>query len=105
MVDVNTARAYLEDILTGIQHLHKLGLVHNDINPANIMLDEDGTVILIDFDSCRRVGESFGESHTKRTHHWHNPGVDTALEKNDMDAWEELKTWLTGREDGYLFEC
>ena len=105
VVDVNRARAYLEDILNGIQHLHSLGLVHNDINPANIMLDDNGTAVLIDFDSCRRVGELLGESHTKRTHHWHDPGVDTALEKNDMDAWEELKTWLTGREDGYLFEC
>lgn len=104
VVDVNTARAYLEDILTGIQHLHKLGLVHNDINPANIMLDEDGTVILIDFDSCRRVGEPLGETHTKRTHQWHDPRVDIALENNDLDAWEELKTWFTGCADEYLFK-
>lgn len=88
----------------GIQHLHSLGLVHNDVNPANNMVDEDGTAVLIDFDSCRRVGESLGETRTKRTHQWYDPGVDTALEKNDMDAWEELKTWLTGREDEYLFE-
>lgn len=38
----------LEGILAAIKHLHSFGLVHNDINPANIMLDDDGTFILID---------------------------------------------------------
>lgn len=41
----------LEGILAAIKHLHSLGTVHNDINPANIMLDEDDTLNLIDFDS------------------------------------------------------
>ena len=68
------------------------------------MLDEDGTAILIDLDSCRRVGESLGETYTKRTHQWHDPRVDIALEKNDLDAWEELKTWFTGCADEYLFK-
>lgn len=104
VVNVNRARAYLEDILKGIRHLHSLGLVHNYVNPANIMLDGDGTAVLVDLDSCRRIGESLGETRTKRTHHWHDPGVDIALVKNDMDAWEEWKTWLTGSADDYLFE-
>ncbi|SJL04266.1 uncharacterized protein ARMOST_07627 [Armillaria ostoyae] len=41
----------------GIKHIHGLGLIHNDINPNNIMLDADGTLVIIDFDSCRRAGE------------------------------------------------
>jgi serine/threonine protein kinase len=47
----------LGGVLDGIQHLHSLGLVHNDITPANIMFDKDGTLIFIDFDSCRYIGE------------------------------------------------
>jgi len=42
----------LAGIESGIRHLHSLGLVHNDINPRNIMMDHDKAVI-IDFGSCR----------------------------------------------------
>ncbi|KAK4237875.1 hypothetical protein C8A03DRAFT_44289 [Achaetomium macrosporum] len=38
----NGMEAQLDGILGGIRHLHSLGLVHNDITPANIMLEEDG---------------------------------------------------------------
>ncbi|AEO60605.1 hypothetical protein MYCTH_2309967 [Thermothelomyces thermophilus ATCC 42464] len=37
-------KAQLSRILDGIRHLHSLGLVHNDITPDNIMLEEDGTL-------------------------------------------------------------
>lgn len=60
VVNVNRARAYLEDILKGIRHLHSLSLVHNDVNPVNIMLDGDGTAVLVDFDSCRGIGSHWG---------------------------------------------
>jgi hypothetical protein len=40
------------EIKLGIQHLHWLGLSHNDINPYNIMFKSDGTPVIIDFDSC-----------------------------------------------------
>ncbi|KAJ5778391.1 kinase-like protein [Penicillium odoratum] len=92
-------KSSLEGLLAAIKHLHSLGLVHNDINPANIMLDEDGTFVLIDFDSCRYIGESLRHTQTKRTHHWHDPAVDISLEKNDLDAFGDLQTWLIGSAD------
>ncbi|CAG8126684.1 unnamed protein product [Penicillium olsonii] len=89
----------LEGILAAIKHLHSLGLVHNDINPANIMLSDDGTFILIDFDSCRSIGESLRDTETKRTRHWHNPAVDVSLTENDLDAFKDLQIWLAGSAD------
>ncbi|KAL4806554.1 kinase-like domain-containing protein [Aspergillus unguis] len=89
----------LEGILAAIKHLHSLGLVHNDINPANIMIDDSGTLVLIDFDSCRYIGEHLRNTETKRTHHWHDPSVEISLEKNDFDAFSELRIWLTGSTD------
>lgn len=101
----NSIIASLDGILTGIRHLHSLGLVHNDINPANIMFDERGVPVVIDFDSCRRIGEPLRDTRAKRTIGWHDPEVDVALEKNDLDAFEELKTWLIGsEEDEFLFD-
>ncbi|KAK4182439.1 hypothetical protein QBC35DRAFT_509984 [Podospora australis] len=81
----------LAGIKSGIQHLHALGLVHNDINPSNIMLDGDKAVI-IDFDSCRRIGESLED--VGRTYEWYGKQVKTALPQNDLDALEEIRLWL-----------
>jgi len=50
----------LRGIQEGIQHLHSLGLIHCDINPANIVMDEGDTPVIVDFDSCRRKGEELG---------------------------------------------
>lgn len=83
----------LDQLLEGIQLLHTIGLVHNDITPANIILDEDtGSLVLIDFDSCRSIGESLSGTATKRTHEWHNPDVDISSRENDLQAFLELKT-------------
>ena len=50
-------RSCLEGVKNGLDHLHNLGLNHNDINPANIMLDKEDVPIIIDFDSCEKEGE------------------------------------------------
>jgi serine/threonine protein kinase len=84
----------LDGILAGIHHLHSLGIVHNDITPSNIMFEDDGTPVIIDFDSCQEIGESLNQ--TKTTHGWHDSEVQTALEKNDLDAFKALKNWLIG---------
>lgn len=53
----------LSGIAKGLQSLHgALGLVHNDINPENIMLDDKGHPEIIDFDSCRRLGKTYKRS-------------------------------------------
>lgn len=46
----------LSGMADGIAHLHSLGLVHNDINPGNIMLRDGFTPVIIDFDSCEWEG-------------------------------------------------
>ncbi|KAH8164427.1 hypothetical protein CIB48_g3816 [Xylaria polymorpha] len=66
----------MSGIEAGVRHLHDLGLVHNDLNPANIMMDGDNPII-IDFDSCKPEGEkllkggtpewSTEESYSKRS--------------------------------------
>ena len=48
------------DIKAGIDHLHSLGIVHNDINPANICIDENGCAVIIDFDSAAPTGDPLG---------------------------------------------
>lgn len=97
----------MKGLLSGIRHLHSLGIVHNDISPTNVVIDEDGSLVLIDFDSWRRRGEALTIDGigTKRTYGWYNPEVTEASEQNDLDAYHELETWLFGdSSDEYLFK-
>jgi serine/threonine protein kinase len=91
--DRNQVERWVEGIERGIRHLHGLGIVHNDLNPSNIMFHGDDPVI-IDFDSSRPTGHDL--SLVKRTHGWHDGRVMEALPSNDMDALQEIEAWLLG---------
>jgi serine/threonine protein kinase len=73
----NKAACHFPGIEDGIRHLHKRGLIHNDINPTNIMID-NGPVIN-DFDSSRAPGETLHK--VKRTYGWHDPDVCVTREQ------------------------
>lgn len=99
----DATKACLDGILAGIRHLHSLSIIHNDITPSNIMFKEDGTPVINDFGSCRKVGQPL--EGTQKTHGWHDPHIQTALEKNDLDAFMELQMWLIGSSaDNFLFK-
>jgi serine/threonine protein kinase len=81
----------LQGVEKGVQHLHSLGLTHNDLNPSNIMYGED-TLVIIDFDSCRPVGSSL--KGVGRTYEWYDESVQYSLPSNDLDALDEIREWL-----------
>ena len=39
------------------KNTHSLGFVHNNLNPGNVIITEGDTVVIIDFDSCVKLGE------------------------------------------------
>ncbi|KAL9129213.1 MAG: hypothetical protein Q9217_002282 [Psora testacea] len=47
----------LKGVKDGLDHLHSLGLNHNDINPRNIMLNKQDVPVIIDFDSYQWEGD------------------------------------------------
>jgi serine/threonine protein kinase len=91
----------LADIENGIRHLHTLGLVHNDINPSNIMLDDDRAII-IDFGSCRNSRESLED--VGRTYGWYDGKVQQSLPENDLAALEEIRIWIGASSEPFQFE-
>lgn len=40
-------------ICAGLSALHSAGIIHRDINPSNVMLDQSGCVKIIDYDIAR----------------------------------------------------
>ena len=47
----------VQDVRQALNCLHGLGYCHNDVNPHNIVLAEDGKAMLIDFDACLPDGK------------------------------------------------
>jgi serine/threonine-protein kinase len=48
-IPIEVARRVLREAALALGHAHKRRVVHRDVKPANIMLEEDGRVVLTDF--------------------------------------------------------
>jgi serine/threonine protein kinase len=54
--DIETIRGIVEQIARGLQAFHRMEMLHQDLRPANIMIDRTGTVKIIDFGSTKVKG-------------------------------------------------
>ena len=54
--DLETVRRIVEQIAKGLQAFHRLEMLHQDLRPANIMIDKTGTAKIIDFGAVRIAG-------------------------------------------------
>ncbi|MEO0602277.1 MAG: serine/threonine-protein kinase [Myxococcota bacterium] len=62
VANVAAARLVL-DVGDALAHAHARGLVHRDMKPHNMLLGEDGALVLADFDFVNAVGTTHG-THT-----------------------------------------
>ena len=56
----------MEQVVEGIEYLHKKNIVHRDLKPSNLMFDIDGTVKIIDF-GISRLQDTFYSDYTLAT--------------------------------------
>ncbi|MDQ6954918.1 MAG: bifunctional protein-serine/threonine kinase/phosphatase [Mariprofundaceae bacterium] len=66
--DVETVRGIVEQIAKGLRAFHKLEMLHQDLRPNNIMIDQTGTVKIIDFGSTQVAGVMEIESPILKQH-------------------------------------
>jgi serine/threonine protein kinase len=53
---LDAVRAIVDQIAKGLLAFHRMEMLHQDLRPANIMIDKTGTVKIIDFGSTRVAG-------------------------------------------------
>ncbi|MGH7589811.1 MAG: serine/threonine-protein kinase, partial [Gemmatimonadales bacterium] len=63
---VGMAQTIFSQVASALSYAHKHDVVHRDVKPANIMIDEDGAVVVTDF-GIAKAGESQGLTVTGST--------------------------------------
>lgn len=63
-VEKGHAWRIIEGVARALHHAHSRGIVHADVNPANVMIPKDDDVKLIDFGTCRDREADAGETKT-----------------------------------------
>jgi serine/threonine protein kinase len=86
--------AFMAALVSAVQHLHANDLAHNDITPSNIMVNDSGMPVLIDFDSCYKVGDNVLLCHS--TEGWRDEKDDYRISKasHDVFALSKICVWL-----------
>ncbi|KAJ7948884.1 Protein kinase superfamily protein [Quillaja saponaria] len=49
---IQAVRFFAAEVLVALEYLHALGVVYRDLKPENVLLREDGHIMLSDFDLC-----------------------------------------------------
>jgi serine/threonine protein kinase/Flp pilus assembly protein TadD len=48
-LDINSIISVISQLAEGLAHAHARGIVHSDLKPANVLIGDDGSALLLDF--------------------------------------------------------
>ena len=66
------AQFYIAELVLAIESVHRMGFIHRDIKPDNILIDKDGHIKLTDFGLCT----GFRWTHNSK---YYQPGLDCTI--------------------------
>lgn len=55
---VDAVRFISAQVILGLEHLHKHGIIYRDLKPVNVMLDRHGNAVITDLGLCAKIAPS-----------------------------------------------
>jgi len=94
----------LLQVVLGLQYLHSKDIVHGDLMPPNVLIDENGDALLADFGLSRLLADhetSFFASHSSGVIRWAAPEIIPL----DTERLDECVSKPNKASDIYSFGC
>ncbi|KAF4975630.1 hypothetical protein FZEAL_7621 [Fusarium zealandicum] len=94
---------FMTALSSAVRHLHRMGMAHNDINPANILVNSQNMPVLADLGSCREIGHKLTAS--RGTLGWIDDGDDysTSEMNHDVVGLDKVRAWLEERASWMMY--